>query len=625
MTAPAPDLPTEVSLAADFEPGTQAQWRALVDRVLKGADFDKRLVSRTADGLAVAPLYTREHVPAGAADRRPGVPPYTRGSAGRVASQGWRIAQPYAEPDPAVLAAEIREDQAGGVEAITIRIEAPGQSGLPADREALEAALADVPLAGLKVSLEPGAHAVHAAQALTSIAEAKGAVGSIARLGIDPLGTLARTGELTLLRRDRPGFMPGLPWLPAPGTTLVADGRPYHEAGASEAQELAALVATLVAYLRCLEAEGQAPVAALPRIALTLAADADLFLTIAKLRAARQLVWRVADACGAGDAAGRMPLAVTTSERMMSRRDPWVNMLRVTTACAAVAMGGADEIAVLPFTWALGRPDAFARRIARNVGLVLREEAALGRVIDPAGGAFAVERLTADLVGKAWEIFQAWEAAGGMLAALTSGLVQDQVAAVAAQRDAAIATGRIALTGTSAFPQLGDDGVTVVPWGPVPPITAVPVGRPLVARRLAEPFERLRDKADAAVTPPRMFLAALGTPADHGARSSWITNFLAAGGIAAIANDGFTNSADVGRVFADSGAAVACICSSDQVYAELAEAATMALKGAGAKTIYLAGRPAALEQALRGAGVDGFLFAGQDAVVALTSILEQAR
>jgi len=334
-------------------------------------------------------------------------------------------------------------------------------------------------------------------------------------------------------------------------------------------------------------------------------------------------VWRVADACGAGEMAGRVPLAVTTSERMMARRDPWVNMLRVTAACAAAAMAGADEIAVLPFTWPLGKPDAFARRVARNVGLVLREESALGRIADPAGGAFALEQLTADLARKAWEIFQEWEAEGGMLAALIGGLVQDQVAAVADQREHAIATGRISLTGASAFPRLGSDGVTVVPWPPAPAVHSQVVARPLTPRPLAAAFERLRDRAEAAKVPPRVFLASLGTPAEHGARSIWITNVLAAGGIAAMATDGFTSSADVGRAFAASGAAVACICSTDAIYGELAEAAAMALKGAGATTVYLAGRPGGQEQALRAAGVDGFLFAGMDAVATLSTILDQ--
>lgn len=616
-------MPTEPTtprpLAEGFPPADDAQWRALVDKVLKGADFRPRLVSRTADGIEIEPLYTRATA-AGLDDSAPGAAAFTRASTSRLAATGWRIGTLRTEVDPAALASAIRDDIEGGVDALTVRLESPGQSGLPADFRSIEAALGDIPLHGLRLSLEPGSHAIHAALSLATIARRRGAIGSIARLGIDPLGVLARTGELFLLRRDRTGFATGVPWLPAGGMTLTANARPYHEAGASEAQEIAALAATLVTYLRCLEGEGLAPSNALPRIALALTMDADLMLGIAKLRAARRVVARIAQVSGAGDAVARLELAVSTSERMMARRDPWVNMLRVTTACAAAAMGGADEITVLPHTWALGPPDAFARRISRNLGLVLREEAGLGRVADPAGGAWHVERLTAELAEKAWSIFQAWEREGGMQSALMSGLVQDQIAAVAEARDHAIATGAMELTGVSAYPKLGPDGVDVAPWQVAPALPAKPIARPLPVRRLAASFEALRDRADRAATPPQIFIAALGTPAEHGPRLLWVTQRLAAGGIGVIGDGGFTSSAEAGRAFAESGARIACICGSDASYAELAEATAMALAGAGASHIAIAGRPRDQEAALKAAGVARFLHAGMDVVAALRDL-----
>lgn len=613
MTATPP-----VPLAAGFPSADDAQWRALVDKVLKGADFRKRLVSRTADGIDIEPLYTRKGA---LPDERPGVAPFTRGSATRLAQDGWRIAQIRTETTPAAFAAAALGDIENGADAITIRLAAPGQTGLPADLPALEAALAQLPLDRISIALEPGAHAIEAGVAVGAIARQRNATVRISRLGIDPLGTLARTGELIALRPDGKGFAAGIPWLPLPGTTLTADARPYHEAGASEAQEIAALAATLVAYLRALEGDGLTPATALSRIALSMSADADIFLTIAKLRAARSVIARIAEACGAANAAGRLSLTITTSERMMARRDPWVNMLRTTTACAAAAIGGADEITVLPYTWALGETNAFASRNARNVGLVLREEAGLGRIVDPAGGAWATEHQTRQLAAKAWAIFQAWESAGGMLAALVSGLVQDEIAAVAEVRVKDIAARRIEMTGVSAFPNLGDDGVMVTPWPVAPVVTSKPAARALPKRRLAEPFEALRDAADRAPSKPQLFLASLGNQAEHAPRSVWIANLLAAGGIGAIATDGFTNSADAGRAFAESGARVACICGSDQSYSELAEATAMALKGAGATQVYLAGRPRDQEAALASAGVDGFFYAGMDVVAALDDLI----
>ena len=226
-------------------------------------------------------------------------------------------------------------------------------------------------------------------------------------INVDPLGVLAQTGTLyypperacaiaaTFAADCR--TMPGL-------RVLLADGRPYHEAGGSEAQELAEVLATLVAYLRACEAAGRPPRAAFASIAFAFAADADYFLTMAKLRAARRLLARIAEVCGAGGAENALHLTATTCERMLTRRDPWVNILRGAVACSAAAIGGADAISVLPFTWALGKPDALARRIARNTQIILQEESALARVGDPAAGSFWLEALTDSLAEAAWKL-----------------------------------------------------------------------------------------------------------------------------------------------------------------------------------------------------------------------------
>jgi methylmalonyl-CoA mutase len=365
---------------------------------------------------------------------------------------------------------------------------------------------------------------------------------------------------------------------------------------------------------------------ALGQIAVGLAADADLFLTIAKLRAARRLVARVAETCGAGTAAEKIKLAASSSERMMARRDPWVNLLRTTAACAGAAFGGAEAITVLPYTWALGRPDAFARRIARNTHLVLQEESSAARVIDPAHGSWYVEKLTDDLARTAWALFQDIEARGGMARALETGYIQGEIARVAESRAGDLAHGRIELTGVSAFPQLAVDGVKVEPHPPFDPVvkggTSV---APLPPRRLAEPFERLRDASDAHLAKhdkrPQVFLACLGDLAVHATRATWMRNFLVAGGIEAIVSDPLHNSVDGGAAFAASGAPLACLCSSDQVYAELGEATAAALRQAGATHVLLAGRPRD-QEALEAAGVDEFVFAGADAVATLTRLHE---
>lgn len=609
-----------------FEPATREQWLGLVQKVLRGEDFEKRLVARTMDGVRVAPLYTRADALPHAEGVVPGQAPFTRGSAADGA--GWDIRQRHAEPDPVRANRAILEDLAGGVSSIELQIAAPGWFGLPYGGDALAQTLEGVMLAACPVYLRAGEYTADAAGSLLALWRARGMRDTDCRGGFnaDPLGTLAATGALyhPVIRSLQIAAQIATDSLAMPGVTaLAADGRVYHDAGATEAQELAAVLATLAAYLRALETVGMPPDQALRKITVTLSVDADQLLGLAKLRAARKLVWRVADACGAGAAAAHVAVTAETSVRMMAKRDPWVNMLRTTMACATAAMGGADAITVLPFTWALGRPDAFARRIARNTQLVLMEESGLGRVADPAGGSWAVESLTQEMAGRAWTLFQSIEAKGGMGEALSSGFIQEQIAEAAEARASAIATGRLELTGTSTFPMLGDDGVDAEPWPSELPSADLKgaSARPLGMRRLAESFEALRDAADIFAgnsgQPPRAFLASLGTLASHAARATWAQNFLAAGGVAVIAGAGCADAAEAARAFSASGAAAACICGSDADYAMHAGETANALKAAGARRVLLAARPGVKEADLRAAGVDEFIHAGCNSVAAL--------
>ncbi len=608
-----PDSRNPIQKLADLFPvPVQSDWRELVDTILKGADFDRRLVTRTLDGLAIKPLYTRADAVAA--------------PAASGCSTGWDIRQLHAEPDPATANAAILEDLAGGVSSLTLVIAAPGWFGLPYHEADLARALQGVMLDVCPIHLRAGEYTPDAAGGLMALWR-KAGITEAERAGgfnYDPLGTLAMTGALyhaapkaleiaaSLVRETLP--MPGV-------TALLAHGHVYHAAGASTAQELAAILASVVAYLRAAETAGIAPRDALPKIAISVAVDTDQFLSIAKLRATRRLVARIAEACGAADAASKVLLSAETSATMMSRRDPWTNLLRTTIACSAAAMGGANAITVLPFTWLRGKPDAFARRIARNTHIVLQEEAALGRVADPAGGAWYVESLTHDLAAKAWEVFQSIEARGGLAAVLASGALQDEIAATAKIKADAVATGRLEITGVSAYPRLGDDGITVEPWR-AEPLSADLKGaraRPLDHFFPAAPFEALRDAADK-TNFGKVFLASLGDLAGHAARSTWIRNFLAAGGIDVIATDGFTDSKDLGTAFAESGATVACICGPDQEYERLGEAAAGILKQAGAARVYLAGRPKAQDADLRAAGVDEFIHAGCNMIDVLQDV-----
>ncbi|MGW4892783.1 methylmalonyl-CoA mutase family protein [Kitasatospora sp. NPDC004240] len=618
--------PERLPLAAEFPDATREQWQQLVAGVLRksganpvdGAAAEDALSTDIEDGLRARPLYTAEDT---AADPGyPGFAPFTRGgrAQGSVPA-GWDVRQRHAHPDPRRSNEAVLADLENGVASVWLAV---GGEGLPVS--ALPAVLDGVYLDLAPVVLDGGPEFAAAAEELLRLYAEREVPAADARgnLGADPLGLLARTGRdedtdrlldaATALAvrcdREQPGIR-----------ALTVDALAYHDAGASAAEELGCSLATGVAYLRALTAAGLSVDAACGQLEFRYAATADQFLTIAKFRAARRLWARVADVSGASaDAAAQRQHAVT-SRVMMTERDPWVNMLRTTVAGLAAGVGGADAVTVLPFDEALGLPDAFSRRVARNTQAILQDESHLARVIDPAGGSWYVEQLTEELAQAAWAWFQEIERAGGQRAGLTSGLVPERIAATWAERSVDLAHRREPITGVSEFPNLAEQAVVREP-------APTPLGGGLPQVRRAEAYEALRARSDASLAGtgarPRVFLAAIGPAAAHTGRLTFTANLLQAGGIETVS----AASADAGELavrFAESGAAVACLCSSDALYEEHAEAVAAALKDAGARRVLLAGRPGERGEAYQRAGVDEFVFAGGDAVALLTSVLDE--
>ncbi|MFD3939519.1 methylmalonyl-CoA mutase family protein [Streptomyces sp. NPDC058611] len=605
-----------LSLAAEFPDATHEQWQRLVEGVLRksgkevsGEAAEDALSTTLQDGLTTRPLYT---APETAPDTGfPGFAPFVRG--GRAegnAANGWDVRQRHQGADPVRVNEAVLADLENGVTSLWLTL---GDGGLPA--EALPRALEGVYLDLAPVSLDAGAGYARAARALLDLYAARevAPAAASASLGADPLGHEARTGEeLDLadaveLAREAAGY-PDV-------RALTVDALPYHEAGCSAAEELGLSLATGVAYLRALTDGGLDTEAALGQLEFRYAATADQFLTIAKLRAARRLWARVAEACGAAEAGAQRQHAVT-SPVMMTRRDPWVNMLRTTVACMAAGVGGADAVTVLPFDHELGLPDAFARRIARNTSSILLEESHLARVIDPAGGSYYVERLTDELAHAAWEFFQTVEKAGGQAAALRSGLVADRIAATWAERSKKLAKRREPITGVSEFPLLSEKPVVREPAPPGPA-----GGLPRVRRD--EAYEALRARSDAHLAAtgarPRIFLAALGPAAAHTARATFASNLFQAGGIEPVHDPVSVTPQTAAAAYSASGAdGTAVICSSDVLYEEQAEAVAAALREAGATTVFLAGKPGTAAEA-----VDAYVFAGCDAVAVLSCVLDR--
>lgn len=590
-----------LSLAAEFPDASHEQWQHLVAGVLRksgkdvsGAEAEALLSTPVGDGLRTSPLYTARHR---APDPGlPGFAPFVRGGRpeGNTAG-GWDVRQRHAVPD----AGAVLDDLENGTTSLWLAV---GGDGIPV--AALADVLKDVYLDLAPVVLDAGAETEPAARELLRLYEERGVAADAARggLGADPLGHEARTGvprdtaAMAALARLCTDRHPGL-------RAVTVDALPYHEAGGSAAQELGCSLATAVAYLRELTAAGLSAAQACGQVEFRYAATADQFLTVAKLRAARRLFARVAEVCGAPAAGAQLQHAVTSTV-MATRRDPWVNMLRTTVATLAAGVGGADAVTVLPFDHAIGLPDTFSRRIARNTSAILVEESHLARVIDPAGGSWYVERLTDELAHAGWAFFQEIERAGGQAAALRSGMVGERLARTWAERGEHLASRREPVTGVSEFPDLAEQPVVREPL-PEPPSGGLP------RVRRDEAFEALRARSDAHLAAtgarPRVFLAALGPAAVHTARLTFAANLFQAGGIEPV----------TGGTFAESGAAEACLCSADAVYEEQGASAAAELRAAGARHVYLAGRPGPYD------GADTYVHAGCDAVAVLTDALDR--
>ncbi|MDT7789385.1 MAG: methylmalonyl-CoA mutase [Pseudonocardiales bacterium] len=578
----------ELALPAEFRPNefpaaSREQWRAMVDAVLSktGASYES-LVTKTYDGFELQPLYTLDDA----------LPPYALAPV----KQGWDVRQRHAVPDPVAL----MNDLEGGVTSLWLAVPA----------SSLEQLLDGVYLDLAQIVLDGD---VEAARVMLRIYDQAPVLASEVRgnLALTPFGD-----ALDVIKQANEQF----PQM----RTVVVDALPFHDAGGSDSEELGASLALAVSYLRALTGAGLSVEQAFAQLEFRYAATADQFMTIAKLRAARRLWARVAEVSGVD--VPQVQHAVTSSA-MMTRRDPWVNMLRTTVATLAAGLGGADSVTVQPFDAAIGLPDEFARRIARNTQNLLLEESHLGEVIDPAAGSWYVEKLTDELAVAAWAWFQEIERAGGLPAA--GQLVASRIAETWAARSARLADRSDPITGVSEFPNLaekpvvrepapGIDSDSQAPWGDAPPIPSFSGGSDnfgLPRVRYAQAFEELRDLADAQPERPQVFLATLGPVSAHTARATFAANLFNAGGFAT-PNAGPTKTPeDVAEKFRASGARIAVLCGSDTSYADQAVPTVEALREAGAERVLLAGKKS-------DADVDGFVFMGCPALEILNSTFD---
>jgi methylmalonyl-CoA mutase len=625
-----------VSVDVSAEPADLAQgrarWRTAVAGVLAkstrrdadqlGPEPEQMLETPTYEAVAIRALYTAfDELPE---PPLPGEWPYLRGAdALRDVKSGWKVAEAIPANRVAGVAAEevnaaVLAGLAEGVSALLVRV---GESGVAPGQ--LEKVFEGVYLSMAPVILDAGADYQAASDVLLDL---------VAQVEPDQRATLSidlGADPLTASLSDRPAP----PIAQVVGVAkqvagdhgvraITIDGPAFHNLGANATWEIAGSIAVAVAYLRVLTESGLPVAKALPQISFRLAADDDQFMTIAKIRALRQLWARVAEVVGEPDG-GAAVVHAETSLPMMTQRDPWVNMLRTTLAAFGAGVGGADTVLVFPFDAAIeggfpGMAASFARRMARNIQLLLLEESHVGRILDPAGGSWFVEDLTDQLAQQAWRHFQTIEQHGGFTDARD--YITDQIAEIAAQRTDDIAHRRTAITGVSEYPNLAEPAL------PQNDSSYSPLAAGKLIRYAAQ-FEALRDRSDVYLartgSRPRALLLPLGPLAEHNIRTTFAANLLASGGIEA-ANPGTVDADGVAKAVADAGSpAVAVICGTDSRYGTEASAVVEAARNTGVSHVCLAGPQKAVAEADPEHQPDEFLTAKINAVEALSNLLSR--
>ena len=599
--------------AALFPRWSEADWRKAAEAALKGKSLES-VTSRTADGVEIKPIYQPREGPRALRSNGP-----------------WRILARLDHPDPREANAQALDDIAGGAEGLQVVFSgALGSYGFGLKRDdsaTLHAAFDRVRFdEGLSFELDLGRDGADRALKFAALIERQGArpPGCAISFGLDPFapaafgpfprdwGTHAQPSVDAALALARAGFA---------GPLAVADARGVHAAGGSPGQELAFALGAGVAWLRALEAAGVALDEARGWVAFRLAADAEEFVSLPKFRALRLMWARIEEACGLEP----RPILIQAESawRMMTARDPYVNVMRATMAAIAAGLGGADSVSILPHTLALGLPDSLARRLARNSQLILLRESHLGFVADPAAGAGAFETLTLSLAENGWTRFQTIEAAGGLPAALASGAFQLEVLERAAALKEDAARMRSAITGLSTHPDLSERPVAATPGAP--PRQAVAFGegalRPI---RLSEPFEALREASDELLaktgTRPKTYLVALGPEPSHRRRVAFMRDWLESGGFEPVYDGEAATPEEAVERWKKCGAPLACLCGDDAAYAAYGAPFAKAIKAAGVTALSLAGRAGDAEAALRAAGVDAFVVSGGDAVAGLQDL-----
>jgi methylmalonyl-CoA mutase len=672
-------------LFTDFPRPLKEDWLRVVSEDLEGADFDRKLLWKTEEGFSVQPMYfpesTKEFTHT---DFFPGEAPFVRGSASVPREdRAWSIRQSLSTPDPAEANRELCDSLKRGQHGATVRFDqaavlADGKSSL--QNNAAEDGVCVQTLEDMKILLRdvPGEAEIELQGGLSSLV----LFGMALETGVlphhvdfDPISRLFIDGRIPMSFESCLSLAAEAirhADVSAPQTTLVtAGGECFHNAGATAVQEIAFALAAGVEYMHALTSHDIDPVSAAKRIRFNFAAGTNFFMEIAKLRAARAL-WSKILLHFDQEAASAAPMRmhVRNSWRQQTKYDPWVNMLRGTVESMAAALGGADSMYTAPFDEAVTDSNEFSRRVARNLQIILQEEAHIGQTVDPAAGSYYIEQLTASIAQNAWTLFQSVEKEGGILQAARNGSIQQQVLDAAERKKRDLATRKSILIGTNQYPnpaeqaivpnfsvqemakqvksrvlgKVSSAGDTELPPGAsrfksiLNAVRAgaslahihdllsenqdLPTVTPIPQIRAAHAFERLRDAVQSSPVKPVVFLATLGPVFWRRARATFASGFFGTAGLAVTDNSGFSSPEEAAGAALHAGADIVVLCSDDESYTSLVPVVVRLLKSSERRVqLVVAGYPKDNIDALSEAGVDQFIHVKADVEATLASML----
>lgn len=642
---------TASNLLAEFPPASYAEWKEAAEKLLKGAPFEKKLFTKTVEGITLAPIYRRDDRQSRHdSSQAPGTPGSRRGHRPVGYLQNcWQLAQELGEGHPQAFNKVLLSDLTRGQNSVFIRVDAATANGLnPADasdaevgycglslstREDFSTALKDVIPEAVTLLIDPGFAGLPVAELLADWSAISGNDKLRGALFFDPLARLAAVGSMpygTTAALDQTSVLYGLGQKLLPGMkTLHTNGLVFHAAGGSAVDELAGVLALGSTYLHELSGRGVDLNAAAGAFSAALSLGGNFFMELAKIRAFRLLWPKLLNAYGVKDAPAPW-LHVRTGWFNKTVTDPYVNMLRTTTEALSGVLGGIDSMTVGAFDEVIRLPNEFSRRIARNTQIILAEECELTRVIDPAGGSWYLESLTDELAAKAWAGFQEIEKAGGFVKALESGLIAQKCAASRDEASRRLGQRRASLIGTNVYANVTEVPLDKDPADPASIRAAriketkdlsdtktvgelaralgfgekpCHIDQPIRPTRLGLAYEKLREAARAAK--PGLFLVNLGPLRKHKLRADYIRGFFEPGGFEVIYPNGFEEAAAAVQALRKSKAKVAVVCGSDDQYPELFPAFASAIKEAIPECLVaLAGAPGDNEEVFRAAGMD---------------------